>query len=536
MASRAGTSEQRYRLIVDSALDYAIFTMDAAGIIDSWPPGAEAVFGWSPTEAIGQPVSMLFTPEDRALHEDVKELEIARLTGVAPDVRWHVCKDGHRVFIEGTTRSLPDDERGVRGFLKIGQDVTDRRALVDALLASENRFRAVANVVPDLLWEANGEGVPTWYNDRWYAYAGLPEGEVATADWQALIHPEDRETSRASFDSALKAGQAFRIEHRMRRADGAYNWFLVRGEPARDDDGKVVRWFGAATDVNEQRSLLDAAERAHAEADAARREVEQRVLERTAELAKANESLESSIREVERANRERNALRRQLDVASEEERRRLSRELHDEVGQHLTALGLGLQTLSDIVPAGSEAYRRATGLRELAETLGRELHAVAVRLRPQSLDDFGLESALCSYVEDWSRHSDIAIDTHLHLGPTRLTHEVESAIYRIIQEALTNVAKHSRAARASLVVERLDGVVRVIIEDDGRGFDTAAIGGVEVSSRRLGLRGMQERAVLLGGSLEVESSPGSGTTLFVRMPVDASRTSGETDQVSAVDT
>ena len=125
--NRLRATEERFRLIVENARDYAILVTNAEGRITDWPPGAEAVFGWTAPEAVGQSGSMLFTPEDREEHEDVKEFETARKQGVAPDVRWHLRKDGTRVFIDGNTTALRDKNGGLRGFLKIGQDVTGRR-------------------------------------------------------------------------------------------------------------------------------------------------------------------------------------------------------------------------------------------------------------------------------------------------------------------------------------------------------------------------------------------------------------------------
>lgn len=218
---------------------------------------------------------------------------------------------------------------------------------------------------------------------------------------------------------------------------------------------------------------------------------------------------------------ERDTLRHQLLQAEEDERRRLSRELHDEAGQHLTALGLGLQALSDIAVAGSEVDRRATQLRELASTLGRELHAIAVRLRPRALDDFGLEAALAAYAEEWSRQSGIRIDVHAQPGAQRLPTATESAIYRVVQEALTNIARHSGATHASIVLERRDGKVVAVVEDDGHGFGLATEGrAADVPA--LGLLGVRERVELLGGTVAIESAPGSGTSLYVRIPIAAS--------------
>ena len=228
----------------------------------------------------------------------------------------------------------------------------------------------------------------------------------------------------------------------------------------------------------------------------------------------ADEAAVERVRAVE----ERDALRHQLLQAEEEERRRLSRELHDEAGQHLTALSLGLQALSDIAAAGSEVDRRATHLRELASTLGRELHAMAVRLRPKALDDFGLEAALAAHAEEWSRQSGIRIDVHARPDAERLPAATESAIYRVVQEALTNIARHSGATHASIVLERRDGKVVAVVEDDGRGFDPR-IEARTSDAPGLGLLGVRERVALLGGTVAVESAPGSGTSLYVRIPI-----------------
>jgi signal transduction histidine kinase len=218
---------------------------------------------------------------------------------------------------------------------------------------------------------------------------------------------------------------------------------------------------------------------------------------------------------------ERAELRHQLTLAEEEERRRLARELHDEAGQRLTALGLGLQTLRDIAPANSEIKERVEKLQGLANVLAQELHAVATRLRPKALDDFGLEAAISTLADELAREAKIRIDVHTSVG-SRLPPLVETAVYRIVQESLMNVRRHSGATAASVVVERRDGIVAAIVEDDGTGFDVH-----EAQARLpdfigregLGLLGVRERAAVLGGTIEIESMPGSGTTVFARIPI-----------------
>jgi signal transduction histidine kinase len=204
------------------------------------------------------------------------------------------------------------------------------------------------------------------------------------------------------------------------------------------------------------------------------------------------------------------ALRRVVS-AQELERERLARELHDETGQALTSILLGLKSVEDAKSA-SEASAATGELRELVVTTLQDVRRLAVELRPKALDDFGLVSALERLVETFHEQTGIEVDLEPRLGEERLPSDVETTLYRITQEALTNVVKHAQARHVSIVLTRRDGSVSAVIEDDGRGF-TAGSGG-----DGLGLLGMRERIALVGGRLEVESSPGSGTTLSIEVP------------------
>jgi signal transduction histidine kinase len=302
-------------------------------------------------------------------------------------------------------------------------------------------------------------------------------------------------------------------------------WISVSVYPS--ESGGLSVYFN---DIEDRKRAEAEREMARAEAESARAALEvergtleSRVASRTAELADANAALQMALAERERSERDRNELLGILANAQEEERRRLSRELHDEVGQHLTGLALGLRTMSDLAPADSELAHRATQLREVASRLGHELHTLAVRLRPRALDDFGLEAALTSYAEEWTRQYGIRLDVHARIEGSRLASVMESAVYRIAQETLTNVARHSEASWASLVVERRDGNLHLIVEDDGRGFDAAVPRKLGGGQSGLGLLGIKERAALLGGTVEIESAKGAGTSIFVRLPLTSER-------------
>ncbi len=203
---------------------------------------------------------------------------------------------------------------------------------------------------------------------------------------------------------------------------------------------------------------------------------------------------------------------RQVVEAQELERKRLARELHDETGQALTSILLGLKDLEQSIET-EEGLAAVALLRELVVSTLQDVRRLAVELRPSALDDFGLVPALERLAETHGQKAGIEVDLVANIGNERLPHDVETALYRIVQEALTNIAKHAEASRISIVVARKGNAATVVVEDDGQGFDPASSGG------GLGLVGMRERVALLGGRLTVEASAGAGTTVAAEVPL-----------------
>jgi two-component system CheB/CheR fusion protein len=259
---------------------------------------------------------------------------------------------------------------------------------------------------------------------------------------------------------------------------------------------------------------------AHEQLSDRARQLETLVRLRTANLARSNEQLRREITERQEAEATREALRRQLVNAQEEERRRISRELHDQMGQNLTALNLGLKSLGDADSHSEVLKRLLPPLQALAAQTARDVHRVALELRPAALDDLGLIKAVRSLVEAWSARCRIEVDFEAgRYDPTGISSETETTLYRIMQEGLNNIAKHAEARHVSLVLRRASDHVQAIIEDDGRGFDAAGAKKSPNGQGRLGLVGIQERLALAGGSLHIESAPGSGTSLRVKLPI-----------------
>jgi len=207
----------------------------------------------------------------------------------------------------------------------------------------------------------------------------------------------------------------------------------------------------------------------------------------------------------------RDALRDIVD-AQEVDRRRLARELHDETGQALTSVLLGLRNAED-AKSLADARAATAQVRELVVQTLHDVRRLALELRPKTLDDFGLEPALERLATGFAEHTGIAVDLESGLTEARLPSDVETALYRIVQEALTNVVKHAQAEHVSIVLTRKDGGVTAVIEDDGRGFTQDRTGD------GLGLVGMRERVALVDGRLTIESTEGAGTTLVVEVPL-----------------
>jgi two-component system CheB/CheR fusion protein len=274
-----------------------------------------------------------------------------------------------------------------------------------------------------------------------------------------------------------------------------------------DQIGGVVLTF---VDITELHSAKEAVRSAHSE-------LEQRVEERTKQLDAANFALRQEIALHRQAQRARQELQARLVNAQEEERGRISRELHDEVGQQITALMLAMKSLEAEMPP-DRSLEKWRELRATAEQVGREIHQLASELRPVALDALGLSRALSGYLDTWADRSGIAVDfLSSAIDEPRLPRMVETTLYRIVQEAMNNIYKHAGARSVSVSIERRADVVLGIVEDDGAGFDPDSVQSGE--PQHLGIAGMSERATSVGGALTIESRVGGGTTVRVKLPV-----------------
>jgi signal transduction histidine kinase len=253
---------------------------------------------------------------------------------------------------------------------------------------------------------------------------------------------------------------------------------------------------------------------------AANEDLERRVADRTSDLAATNETLRLEVRHRERAEAEATELVRQLAIVQEAERRRIARDLHDHLGQEITALRLSLATCREYARDDASQQQNLARADAVASRLDADIEFLAWELRPTPLDH-GIVAAIDSYTKAWTAHFGIAIDVHTAgIESGRLPAQVEVALYRIAQEALNNVAKHAEATSVAVILEQRDDRAVLLVEDNGRGFDFDRASAAP-AEQRLGLTGMRERAVLELGIVDVESEPGKGTTVIVQIPLRA---------------
>ena len=390
----------------------------------------------------------------------------------------------------------------------------EQRAMQETLRRNSSFLEGVVRSSSDCLKVLDLDGRLQWMSEAGQCAMDVTDfSAIKGAQWiQNWTDPAERAQAAEACAAALR-GEVGRFSGYCPTLSGAPKWWDVVITGIRPNGEAIQSLLAVSRDITGQKKSEQALRHAEDRLRGALEETEQRVERRTKELAEANDRLRREIEAGEKTEQERRKLLMQMGGAEEEERRRISRELHDQVGQQLTALGLGLNALRpQLRDAGVAQWQE---LRSQVTAIEKEIHDLALDLRPTALDDLGLAAALGHAIDRWSAQSAVGVEFHCaSLGHARFPSRLETALYRIVVEALNNVARHARARRIGVVLERRDERLIAIVADDGVGFDRAAVRG-----ERLGLRGMRERAAKCGGTLQVESEPGQGTTVCADLPV-----------------
>lgn len=480
-----GASEELFRGLLESAPD-AIVIVDERGAIEIVNGQAERMFGYERSELIGRPVEILVPVDRREAHAGHRRRYTAdprtRPMGIGMDLVGE-RKDGSRFPVEISLSPL----RTADGLLvtSVIRDITERKRAETALRESERRFRDFIEGTDDLVVRLDAQGRFIYVNRASERVLGLPPAELAGLSAFDFVHPDDRAATREAFERwATERVEGTTFENRQLGRDGGVTKVLWTVNPRYDEHGRMTAVTAIGRDITARERL--------------------EVAEREAIEARAELSAEQAERELGRE-----VLRRSI-AAQEEERRRIARGLHDETAQALTGILLGLGRVEGATQLG-DARAEAKRLGDEVSGALRELRRIAMSLRPTALDDLGLVPALEQLVEQTPAAGTSEVNFERSGAEGRLDPAVETAIYRVIQEALTNAARHADASRILVEVRHQDGLLSARVEDDGRGFEAERPG--------LGLTGMRERAELIGGELEIASAPGRGTTVVLHVPV-----------------
>lgn len=408
---------------------------------------------------------------------------------------------------------VPDQaaDGSVVGFFSLVSDLTDAKRSEELLHSSEQRIALLMENVSDYaILAADTDGIIESWNTGAEKIFGYAAEEIIGKPVAVLFTAEDiaRGVPANEMRLARQKGRASDERWHVRKNGSR---FFASGVMLPLMVGKRLTGYAKiASDLTEKKRRAEELQKAHDE-------LELRVFQRTRELADANENLRVEMEHRKQAEKQRVNLLHRIVSAQEGERRRIARDLHDQLGQRMTALRLKLASLRGVCGEDETIVPRVERLQEIAALLDSEVSFLASELRPSVLDDLGLEEALRAYAGEWSSHFDIEVKFHSNgLIGKRFDREAEIQLYRVAQEALNNVAKHSASTEVSILMEQTAQSLVLVIEDNGAGFEPDAAG--RKRSKGLGLMGMKERAALVGAELEIESSPGSGATVLLRLP------------------
>jgi len=479
--------------IVDSSDDIILsITLDA--MITSWNRAAERVFGYSSKEAIGSHITLII-PKDRHAEEREILARVCRGERIEHFDTVRQRKNGSLIDISLTVSPVKDSQGRVVGASKVAREITDRKRAErsTALLA------AIVDSSDDAIVSKTLDGIITSWNhsaERIFGYSA----EEAIGKHITLIIPRDRWDEEASIIERLRRGE--RVDHFRtirQRKDGSQFDVSLTISPVRDSEGTIIGASKVARDIT-----------AEVRADEALR-----VSER--EYRRLSQSLDSQVRS---RTRELQELSWQLMRTRDEERRYVARELHDSAGQSLAVLAMEVDQLLEKASGSPELIVDIERIRETVRQLHSEIRTTSYLLHPPLLDESGLQAAISWYAAGLTERTGLSIDLDVPDNLGRLPRDLELVLFRFMQEAVTNIHRHSGATRAWITISRSDGHVTAEVRDNGSGMSPERLSQIRSGGSGVGIRGMRERIRQFQGSMEIDSDT-TGTKISVAIPIPA---------------
>jgi PAS domain S-box-containing protein len=513
---RSAELERKLRLDAEmlaaivSSSDDAIVSKDLDGFITTWNKGAERIFGYTAEEAVGQHITLIIAADRRDEEADI----LARMRrGERVDHFQTVRrrKDGTLVDISVSVSPLRDSTGRVIGASKVARDITKQKRAEQAVRESEERFRAIVETTPECVKLIARDGTVLHINTSGLRMVGADCAEkVVGHSIYDVIAPEDRERFRA-FNERVCQGERGSLEFDIVGLGGERRQMDTHAAPLHNPDGSVVQ-LAVTRDVTESER-----------AEAALRESEERLraLAETLEgevRARTNE-LEARNADVLRQSEQLRELSGRLLRTQDQERRHIARELHDSAGQTLTVLSMNLAQLVERAGVNSpELSGDAERIQEIVQQLSREIRTASYLLHPPLLDEAGLSSALEWYIQGLSERSglEIKLDVPKQIG--RLPRDMELAVFRLVQECLTNIHRHSGSKTAAIRLTRQQEVLTINIQDAGKGMSPARLAEIQSRGSGVGILGMRERLRQFHGNMKIKSGP-TGTYVQVTIPI-----------------
>jgi len=400
-----------------------------------------------------------------------------------------------KVFAElhRKTRQLETLNRELEQRVEERTQELERRAQVlenlNLMLAHKNQeLDAIIHTAPDIIFSRQADGGRDYISDRFYEYTGASLGSANGMGWIEHVHPEDREKASSEWVRSVESGANYEVEYRLRSRDGTYRWFRARAVPIRNENGTVARWYGTCSDIHDSKEL------------------ERSIRDNAAKLEKMVDERTSELRE----------LSVRLMTMQDQEHRRIARELHDGLGQELAVAKIVLDTTlqQNATHSTQSACVEASAIIDRAI---QQVRSMSHLLHPPLLDEVGLLSAISWYVDGLTQRS--GIQAQLEVAPhdfPRLSPDLETAIFRIVQEALTNVFRHSGAARVWITLTQRGVQTTIKVRDDGRGIGTK-VAELQPDSLGVGIRGIKQRTKEFGGELRITNA-NPGTLIEVLIP------------------